>query len=411
MQIYCVGGAVRDQILGLPVVDKDWVVVGAKPEEMLALGYRQVGKDFPVFLHPDTQEEYALARTERKTGPGYHGFVFNTDVSVTLEEDLKRRDLTINAIAQNSEGQLIDPFEGVKDLHHKVLRHVSESFLEDPVRVLRVARFAARFEHLGFRIAAETWALMRDMVQAGEIDALVPERCWREFEKALQTDNPQVFISVLHTCGALKKIIPEMDKLYGIPQNPIHHPEIDTGVHTEMVLKQAAQLTVDPLVRFAAWIHDIGKGLTDPAELPSHPAHEKRGVASLEQLCLRLKIPNPFMDLAKMVVRFHGECHSVMEKDALALLTFIHELDPFRRSERFEQFLLSCTADFKGRTGFEDQTYLQSQYLAAAVKQLKTVDIRAITAQPGLTGAAIKTAIREKQLQALQAWLDSDQRP
>lgn len=408
MQIYCVGGAVRDQILGLPVVDKDWVVVGAKPAQMLALGYHQVGKDFPVFLHPETREEYALARTERKTGPGYHGFLFNTEVSVTLEEDLQRRDLTINAIAQDQDGQLIDPFNGIKDLHDKVLRHVSGNFVEDPVRVLRVARFAARFQHLGFHIAPETSALMCEMVRAGEIDALVPERCWREFEKALQTNDPQIFISVLQHCGALKQIMPEMDKLYGVPQNPVHHPEIDTGIHTEMALKQAALLTLDPLVRFAAWIHDIGKGLTDLADLPNHPAHEKRGVASLEQLGLRLKIPNAYTDLAKMVVRFHGECHGVIEKDAESLLTFIHELDPFRRADRFQQFLLSCIADFKGRTGFETKTYQQCDYLAAAVQQLKALDLSSITAQSGLTGVAIKTAIREQQLQALRRWLDSD---
>lgn len=407
MQIYCVGGAVRDRLLGLPIVDKDWVVVGAKPEDMLALGYRQVGKDFPVFLHPITQEEYALARTERKTGPGYHGFSFNTDVSVTLEEDLKRRDLTINAIAQDDQGRLIDPFGGERDLQNKCLRHVSDSFSEDPVRLLRVARFAARFAHLGFQIDPETVTLMQDMVRAGEADALVPERCWREFEKALLTDDPQVFITSLRSCGALIKIMPELDKLYGVPQNPIHHPEIDTGKHCEMVLKQAACLTPDPIVRFAAWVHDIGKGLTAVHELPRHPDHEKRGVASLEQLGQRLKIPQNFMELAKMAARFHGECHDVMQKDAQALLTFIHELDPFRKPERFEQFLLSCKADFKGRTGYEDQAYPQSDYLAAAVQALNTVQSKDIlAAQPHLKGAAIKDAIREQQLQVLHVWLE-----
>jgi len=355
MKIYLVGGAIRDRLLGLPVKEKDWVVVGATPADMAALDYKPVGKDFPVFLHPATKEEYALARTERKTGRGYHGFEFHSAPEVTLEEDLKRRDLSINALAEDADGQLIDPYGGVQDLQAKLLRHVSPAFVEDPVRVLRVARFAARFAPLGFTLAPETLALMRQMVDNGEVDALVPERVWQETLKALGCERPSVYFSVLRECGALAKVFPELERLFGVPQPAKWHPEIDTGVHVFMVLDQAARLSADLSVRFAALTHDLGKGTTPKDVLPHHYGHEERSVVLVEGLCERLKTPRDFRELAVLVAHYHGLAHRAQALRADTLLKLLENSDALRRPERFELFLLACEADHRGRTQKEGQ--------------------------------------------------------
>ncbi|NNF51376.1 MAG: multifunctional CCA addition/repair protein, partial [Gammaproteobacteria bacterium] len=336
MEILLVGGAVRDELLGLEVRERDWVVVGSTPEAMTAQGFRPVGKDFPVFLHPDTNEEYALARTERKSGRGYKGFTVHADPEVTLEEDLERRDLTINAIAKDSEGRLIDPFSGLADIEMRRLRHVSPAFIEDPLRILRVARFAARFRYLGFSVADETMLLMRTMVDAGELTDLVAERVWRETESALTTRNPEVYFSVLYECGALKTVFPELARLFGVPQPERWHPEIDTGIHTLMVLAQAANLSEDTAVRFAALTHDLGKGITPPEKWPSHRGHEELSVALVLALCARLKVPNEYRDLAVHVARFHGHCHRAAELRPRTILKVFEGVDAFRRPERFE---------------------------------------------------------------------------
>ena len=366
MQVYLVGGAVRDALLGLTVKERDWVVVGGTREELLRLNYREVGRDFPVFLHPETHEEHALARLERKVGPGYRGFSVDFGPEVTLEEDLARRDLTINAIAQSADGSLIDPFGGRRDIHARVLRHVSAAFVEDPVRVLRVARFAARFAPLGFQVAPETLALMRAMVERGEIHALVPERVWQETEKALRELKAAEFFKVLRECGALQPVYPEIDALFGVPQPAQWHPEIDTGVHTLMVLEQAALLSSEPLVRFAALVHDLGKGTTPRDEWPSHRGHEERSVSLIEALSLRLRLPGEYRDLGVIVARYHGIVHRAFELKPKTILEFMERADAFRRPERFTQALLACEADSRGRTGLETVPYPQREYLQAA---------------------------------------------
>ena len=367
MKTYLVGGAVRDTLLNMPVKERDWMVVGATPETMLALGYQAVGKDFPVFLHPDTHEEYALARTERKTGPGYHGFDTRFSPDVTLEQDLLRRDLTINAIAQDiNSGELIDPYGGQADLADRKLRHVSPAFVEDPLRVLRVARFAARFAALGFTVADTTLALMQQISASGELSALTPERVWRETQLALCSDAPQIFLRVLRDCGALKVILPEVDALFGVPQPERWHPEIDTGIHILMVMQQAARISPDPVMRFGALMHDLGKGITPEAEWPRHIGHEARGVPLVQAVCERWRVPNEYRDLALITAAQHGKLHAVFEMRSSTLLDFLEKLDAIRRPHRFEQFLLACEADARGRTGFEDRDYPQADFLKAA---------------------------------------------
>ena len=366
MQVYLVGGAVRDGLLGLTVKERDWVVVGSTREELARLKYREVGRDFPVFLHPESHEEYALARLERKTGPGYRGFAVEFGPDVTLEEDLARRDLTINAIAQADDGTLVDPYGGRADLEARVLRHVSAAFVEDPVRVLRVARFAARFAPLGFKVAPQTMDLMRAMMERGEVNALVSERVWQETEKALRESAASEFFRVLRDCGALKIIYPEVDALYGVPQPPQWHPEIDTGIHTLMVLDQAARMSQDPKVRFAALVHDLGKGTTPPAEWPSHRGHEERSVALIDALCERLRVPGDYRDLSVIVARYHGNVHRAFELRPKTILEILEKTDAFRRPERFSQALLACEADSRGRLGLESVAYPQRTYLQAA---------------------------------------------
>ncbi|WP_455199519.1 multifunctional CCA addition/repair protein [Kaarinaea lacus] len=400
MQIYLVGGAVRDKLMNLTPSERDWVVVGATPEEMLSQGYRQVGKDFPVFLHPDTHEEYALARTERKTAPGYKGFSVQADDNVTLEEDLLRRDLTINAIAESSTGELIDPFNGQKDIDNRILRHVSPAFSEDPVRILRVARFAARFAHLGFTVAPETRKLMQDMVEAGEVNALVAERVWAEFERALGEKHPGRFIEELRNCGALKILFPEIDRLFGVPQPEKHHPEIDTGIHTLMVLEQAAKLSTDTEVRFAALLHDLGKGTTPREEWPKHIEHEKRGTPLVKAICDRYRVPNTYRDLAMMVTPYHLHYFRVGEMRPDTILKTLEKLDAFRRPERFEQFILACEADSRGRTGFEDHEPEQSTIMRNVYHAASSISSESLV-QQGLSGAAIGKEIKKLRTEAI----------
>lgn len=380
-QTYLVGGAVRDRLLGLPVRERDWVVVGSTVKHMLNLGFRQVGKDFPVFLDPDSGEEYALARTERKTAAGYHGFRVHASPEITLEEDLLRRDLTINAIAEAADGTLIDPYGGQQDLENRLLRHVSPAFIEDPVRILRVARFAAQLAPLGFRMADETLTLMQTMVATGEIDALVPERIWQEVVRALAAPAPEQFFETLRACGALSKLIPELDRLWGVPQPYQWHPEIDTGVHTMLVLKQATLLSAEPMVRFAALTHDLGKGLTPQDEWPSHRGHENRGVKPINDLCARLKVPNQFRDLALMTAREHGNAHKALKLRATTVLKLLENIDAFRRPQRFEHFLLACEADARGRPGFESTPYPQAHYLRTALEAARAVSVQPLIAK------------------------------
>ncbi len=398
MEIYKVGGAVRDKLLGIPVKDTDWVVVGSSPEEMEKLGYRPVGRDFPVFIHPETNEEYALARTERKSGKGYKGFVFHTSREITLEEDLARRDLTINAMAEDANGNLIDPFKGARDLEDRVLRHVSPAFVEDPLRVLRVARFAARF---GFRIAPETMQLMGEISQSGELEALTPERVWAEMESALSEKYPARFYLTLRACGALCVLVPEIDCLFGVPQPPEYHPEIDCGLHTIMVLTQASRLTEDTQVRFAALVHDLGKGSTPREEWPKHHGHEARGATIIDKLCQRLRIPNDYRDLAMLAARYHLDCHRIREMRPETVLDKLNALDAFRRPERFEKFLLACKADVRGRTGFEDNDYPQADYLRQALQLAGNIDTRELAGK-GLKGDEMGKAITEKRIMALR---------
>jgi len=401
MQIYLVGGAVRDRLLKYPVLERDWVVVGATPQDMLDLGYQPVGKDFPVFLHPQSKEEYALARTERKTAPGYKGFEFHTATDVTLEEDLQRRDLTINAMAEDAEGRLIDPYGGQADLENKLLRHVSAAFAEDPVRILRVARFAARYHHLGFRVADDTRQLMRTMVNRGEVDALVAERVWQEMHKALNERHAEIFITVLRDCGALQRIMPEIDCLFGVPQPARYHPEIDTGEHTLMVLQQASLLSDDARVRFAGLTHDLGKGVTPTDILPSHRGHEEAGVDIIKGLCQRLRIPNDFRDLAVLTSRFHLLAHRAFELKPTTLLKTLEQLDGLRKPQRFEQFLIACMADMRGRKNFEHYDYHQASYLRSAMEKIRTLDINDIK-EKNLSGRETMAAIQEKRLSAIR---------
>ncbi len=398
MQIYLVGGAVRDKLLGLAVKDRDYVVVGAAPEQMEAQGFRLIGADFPVFLHPQTKEQYALARTERKSGRGYKGFTVYSGSDVTLEQDLARRDLTINAMAEDEAGRLIDPFGGARDLQRGVLRHVSPAFAEDPLRVLRVARFAARF---GFSVAHETLALMRSLVEAGEMEELVAERVWAELERALGEQRPVRFFEVLRECGALARLLPELDNLFGVPQPPEKHPEIDTGVHTWMVLEQAARLSADARVRFAALLHDAGKALTPREEWPKHLGHEENGVALIQELCRRLRAPNEYRDLAVLAARFHRHCHRAAELRAATLLDTLEALDAFRRPERLEQFLLACEADARGRTGYEHQPYPQAEIFRRAFAAARAVDAAALAA--GLSGPAVAERLRRERIAAIRA--------
>ncbi len=407
MQIYLVGGAVRDQLLNYPVKEKDWVVVGASPQDMLDKNFQQVGKDFPVFLHPETKEEYALARTERKTAPGYKGFEVHASKDVTLKEDLLRRDLTINAIAISEDGNIVDPYNGRADLQKKVLRHVSPAFSEDPVRILRVARFAARYKHLGFSVATETMELMQNMVSQGEVDALVAERVWQEMYKALCERHPEEFIKVLKDCGALKKILPEIECLFGIPQPEQYHPEIDTGIHTLMVLQQACLLSQNTTVRFAALTHDLGKGLTPSHKLPSHHGHEEAGVEVINTLCQRLRIPNEYKDLAVITSRFHLNMHRIFELKATTLLRMLEQLDALRKPERFENFLTACLADIRGRTNFETALYKQAEYARAAVKKITDINIDHLKQQK-LTGKTMAEAIQRERLNAIKSLKKED---
>ncbi len=402
MQTYLVGGAVRDRLLGEPAAERDWVVVGATPAELEQAGFRRVGRSFPVFLHPDTGEEYALARTERKTGPGYHGFEFRTDKSVTLEQDLQRRDLTINAIAEDGDGRLIDPWGGQRDLEARSLRHVSDAFREDPVRILRVARFAARFHRLGFQIAEETRRLMAEMVAAGEASALVPERVWKETDTALATDDPQIFFQVLHDCGALAVIYPELEGLFGVPQPERYHPEIDTGVHTLMCVKQAARLKASPAVRYAVLMHDLGKATTAPDLWPSHPQHELRSAELARLVSRRIGVPRRYRELAEQVARYHTLCHRAAELRPDTLLVLLEGTDALRRPERFEDFLLACEADAKGRTGLEDRPYPQADLLRRARDAAAAVTPADLD-DPDLEGEALGLAIRAAREHAIAA--------
>ena len=411
MQIYMVGGAVRDALLGLPVQDRDWVVVGATPEALAAQGYVPVGKDFPVFLHPASREEYALARTERKTAQGYRGFAVHAAPDVTLEEDLARRDLTINAIAQGDDGVLTDPYGGQRDIAARVLRHVTEAFAEDPVRILRVARFAARFPD--FSIAPETMALMQRMVADGEVDALVPERVWQELARGLMAQQPSRMFEVLRACGALHKLLPEVARLWGVPQRAEYHPEVDTGVHLMMVLDMAAQLQAPIEVRFACLGHDLGKGTTPQAEWPRHIGHEERSARLLKALCLRLRVPNDCSELAEVVAREHGNIHRSGEFGAAALVRLLERCDAFRKPERFADILLACECDARGRLGLNEQPSPQRQRLLGALsaaQSVNTAEVAAAAEAQGLSGAAIGQAVQAARTEALNAWLSNGPR-
>ncbi|EOI3464474.1 multifunctional CCA addition/repair protein [Cronobacter dublinensis] len=406
MKSYLVGGAVRDALLGLPVKDRDWVVVGATPAEMLELGYQQVGKDFPVFLHPQSHEEYALARTERKSGQGYTGFTCYAAPDVTLEQDLQRRDLTINAIAQDDAGEFIDPYDGRADLNARLLRHVSPAFNEDPLRVLRVARFAARYAHLGFRIAPETLALMRDMAENGELEHLTAERVWKETENALTTRNPQIYFLMLRECGALKVLFPEVDKLFGVPAPAKWHPEIDTGIHTLMTLSMAAMLSPAVDVRFAALCHDLGKGLTPPHLWPRHHGHGPAGVRLVEQVCKRLRVPNDIRDLAKLVAEFHDLIHTFPVLKPRTIVGLFDSIDAWRKPQRVEQIAITSEADVRGRTGFEAKDYPQARLLREAWEVARAVSPKEIV-EAGFTGPAIRDELTKRRIRAVAAWKDA----
>ena len=402
MKVYLVGGAVRDELLGRPAGDRDWVVVGATPIEMLDAGFVPVGRDFPVFLHPQTHEEYALARTERKTAPGYHGFAFHAAPEVTLEDDLARRDLTINAMAREEDGTLVDPHGGQRDLAGRVLRHVSPAFAEDPVRILRLARFAARFHD--FSIAPQTMQLMREMVGAGEVDALVAERVWQELSRGLMEARPSRMFEVLRECGALARLLPEVDRLWGVPQRPEYHPEVDTGVHLMMVLDMSARLGASLPVRFACLGHDLGKGTTPADVLPRHIGHEVRSEKLVRALCDRWKVPTECRELAEVVAREHGNVHRSAELNAAAVLRLLERCDALRRAERFEEALLACECDARGRAGKEDEPYPQRPRLAAALRAALSVDTAPVAeaaAARGLAGPAIGEAVREARVRAV----------
>ncbi|WNP35285.1 multifunctional CCA addition/repair protein [Enterobacter kobei] len=403
MKSYLVGGAVRDALLKLPVKDKDWVVVGATPQEMLDAGYQQVGRDFPVFLHPTSHEEYALARTERKSGFGYTGFSCYAAPDVTLEQDLLRRDLTINAMAQDDDGTIIDPYNGLSDLRMRTLRHVSPAFNEDPLRVLRVARFAARYAHLSFRIADETMALMRDMTAAGELEHLTPERVWKETENALASRNPQVYFMVLRECGALKVLFPELDILFGVPAPARWHPEIDTGIHVLMTLSMAAMLSPDLDVRFATLCHDLGKGLTPKHLWPRHHGHGPAGVKLVENLCARLKVPNELRDLAKLVAEYHDLIHTLPILKPQTIVKLFDAIDAWRKPQRIEQIALTSEADVRGRTTFEATDYYQGRLLREAWKAAQQVTNKEVI-DAGFSGPAIREELTRRRIAAVEAW-------
>ncbi|WP_226664661.1 multifunctional CCA addition/repair protein [Microbulbifer aggregans] len=397
MKTYLVGGAVRDKLLQRPIHERDWVVVGATEDEMLSLGYRPVGKDFPVFLHPETGEEHALARTERKSGHGYSGFTVFASPDVTLEQDLLRRDLTVNAMAETEDGQIIDPYGGQPDLEARLLRHVSPAFAEDPLRILRVARFAARYHPLGFSIAPETKTLMRTMVDAGEVEHLVAERVWKEVSRALLEPRPDIFIQVLRECGALEVLLPEVDCLFGVPQPPQHHPEVDTGDHVLRALRQASpQLAV----RFAVLVHDLGKGVTPDDVLPSHRGHETAGLPLVKSVCERLRVPNPVKSLALGVCEYHLHCHKAFDLRPDTVMKLLRALDALRNPEKFEQFLLSCEADARGRLGLEDRDYPQADYLRAARCAAADVSPKALIDE-GFEGAELGKALDRARIQAV----------
>ncbi|MBD9483772.1 multifunctional CCA addition/repair protein [Pseudomonas sp. PDM14] len=408
MQIYKVGGAVRDRLLGLPVSDIDWVVVGATAEAMQAKGFRPVGEDFPVFLHPQSGEEYALARTERKSGQGYGGFTFYASPDVTLEDDLIRRDLTVNAMAEDEHGQVIDPYGGQQDLDARLLRHVSPAFAEDPLRVLRVARFAARYAPLGFRVADETLALMRQLAESGELKALTAERSWKEISRALMEPRPDVFIQVLRDCGALAELLPEVDALFGVPQTATHHPEVDTGVHMQMVLQQCAQAAQPLTVRWACLLHDLGKGTTPEAEWPRHIAHEARGLKLIRAVNVRCKAPKDCQELALLVGEYHTHGHRALELKASTLLELLQSFDVYRRPQRFEEFIAACEMDARGRLGFEDREYPQADYLRGAMQAARAVTVQPLL-EKGLQGAELGEALKRERLNALKAYKEGAQ--
>lgn len=401
LNTFLVGGAVRDHLLGRKIVERDYLVVGTSVEQMLSLGFMQVGKDFPVFLHPETKEEYALARTERKQGVGYTGFVCYAEPDVTIEEDLRRRDLTVNAMAEDDNGNIIDPFNGQQDLKAKILRHVSSAFSEDPLRVLRVARFAARYHYLGFTVADETIKLMQQMVNNGELENLTPDRVWKEFSRSLSENNPEVFIQILRSCGALKVLWPDLDKLWGIPNPEAHHGEIDTGIHTIMVLQQSVKLSEDISVRFAALAHDLGKGLTPEINWPTHHGHEKSGLSLVENICRKLKVPNQIKRISLMVCEFHLHSHRAFELRADTVLNMFNKLDVWRKPDDFELFLLSCHADSTGRLGQESSPYPQADYLRAAFRACTQISPKQFVEQ-GLKGKEIKAAIDKAKVLAIK---------
>ncbi|MBD1555405.1 multifunctional CCA addition/repair protein [Vibrio sp. S9_S30] len=401
MDVYLVGGAVRDQLLGIPVHDKDWVVVGSSPEKMLANRFQAVGKDFPVFLHPESHEEYALARTERKSGHGYTGFECHFAPDVTIEDDLFRRDLTINAMAQHKDGTIVDPYGGQVDLHNKILRHVSDAFTEDPLRVLRVARFAAKLASLGFTVADDTLKLMSKITQSGELEHLTPERVWQEWYKSLSTDRPDVFLEILRQCGALSVILPELDALFGVPQPQQWHPEIDTGIHTLMVARQAANLSRDPVIRFAAQVHDLGKGVTPKEEWPSHKMHCHTGLNIIKALCQRIKIPNEYRDTALVVCEHHTNIHRAAELRAKTKLKILNKLNVWRKPERLAQLLVCCEADHRGRLGLENHPYPQSTLFNQAYQAALQADVQNVI-RDGFQGKDIREELDKRRLRFIQ---------
>ncbi|RYU69986.1 multifunctional CCA addition/repair protein [Aliivibrio finisterrensis] len=401
MEIYLVGGAVRDSLLNIEVKDKDWVVVGSTPNEMGSLGYQAVGQDFPVFLHPKTKEEYALARTERKSGQGYKGFTCYAEPDVTVEEDLLRRDLTINAIAKADNGELIDPYNGQGDLNNRLLRHVSDAFVEDPLRVLRVARFAARFHSLGFTVAPETMTLMKTLVESGELSHLTPERVWQEWEKSLSSQHPEIFLSVLKECGALAVVLPELNALFGVPQPEKWHPEIDTGVHTLMVAQQATLLSQDLPTRFAAQVHDLGKGITPESEWPSHKMHCHTGIKIIKQLCSRVRVPNEYRDLALLVCEHHTNIHRASELRAQTFIKILDKMDVWRKPERLEPILLCCQADHAGRLGLESEPYPQKTRFEMAFEAAKNVEVKEVVAA-GFKGPEIRDELTKRRIEAVK---------
>ena len=400
MQVYLVGGAVRDHLLGHPYHEKDYVVVGATPEQLLAQGFQPVGKDFPVFLHPETKDEYALARTERKSGHGYHGFEFHTDPSVTLEQDLIRRDLTINAMAMDNDGNVYDPYGGQQDLCNKVLRHVSDAFVEDPLRVLRIARFAARYHALGFVVAPETLLLMQELAESGELDALTPERVWKETSRALMEAHADVYFETLRTCGALKVLFPELDALFGIPQRPEYHPEIDCGVHTMMSLQQACRANYSLDVRFAVLLHDLGKALTPADELPRHIMHEERGIRPVTEVCDRLRVPTNTKQLALAVCKEHLKCHQALSLKPGTLWRLLQRMDVLHRPERVEAFVQACECDSRGRLGLEDRDYPQASYILEAIQVVRSIKAQDLPAD--VQGPDIGEMLIERRIKAIE---------